>query len=235
MIQACHLNCVIKKLSHATAESTVETRCRHKSDKSRSPKALIDTGSSGCIILNELTVGINHKQCEDPQPWMTKGGVFQTSGICPVKFYLPEFSTQERVKWNFHADNSKHMTKSCCDMILGRNRSEQLPSDVKFCDRTMSWQGAVPTIPVKKADEPDDQNVNESVKQRYETGHLHKATRRTMRILHASYKKADLRDVTSKCTHLPKEERAALLKLLLRHEDLVDGALVTPGMVPQQL
>jgi hypothetical protein len=47
-----------------------------------------------CHLLNEFTTGINHKRSEDPQQWMTKGGIFQTSGICPVKFYLPEFSTQ---------------------------------------------------------------------------------------------------------------------------------------------
>jgi hypothetical protein len=100
-----------------------------------------------------------------------------------VKFYLPEFSAQECVKWNFQVDNSKHMTKSqsCYDVILGRDLLEQLPSDVKFSDRTMSWQEA--TIPVKKADELDDQNVNEIVEQCHETGHLHEVTRRTMETL----------------------------------------------------
>jgi hypothetical protein len=39
------------KLSHATTESTVETRHGHELDKSRNLKALIDTGSSGRIIL----------------------------------------------------------------------------------------------------------------------------------------------------------------------------------------
>jgi hypothetical protein len=156
---------------------------------------------------------------------MTKGGVFQTNGICPVKFYLPEFSTQECVNWNFHVDNSKHMTKNCYDVILGRDLLEQLPLDVKFSDRTMQWQEA--TIPTKKADELDNQNINETVEQCYETGHLHEATQRTMEILDASYKKADLRDITSKHASLPKEERAALLKSSLRYEDLFDGALGT--------
>jgi hypothetical protein len=55
--------------------------------------------------------------------------------VCPVKFCLPEFSTQKCVKWNFHVDNSKHMTKNRYDVILGRDLLEQLPSDVKFSDR----------------------------------------------------------------------------------------------------
>jgi hypothetical protein len=158
---------------------TVEAQHRHKLDESRNLKALIDTASSS-IILNELTVGINHKRSEDSQQWMTKGGIFETNGTCPVKFYLPKFSTQECIKWNFHADNSKHMTKNRYDVILGRDLLEQLPLDVKFSDRMMSWQEA--TIPVKKADELDNQNVNETVEQCYETGHLHKATQRTMEI-----------------------------------------------------
>jgi hypothetical protein len=62
------------KVTHATTESTVdEMRGGHKLNKSRSPNALTDAGSSGCIILNELTKGINHKRCEDPQQWVIKG------------------------------------------------------------------------------------------------------------------------------------------------------------------
>jgi hypothetical protein len=89
----------------------------------------------------------------------------------------------------------------------------------------MSWQEA--TIPMKKADELNNQNINEIVEQCYETGHLHKVTQRTMEILDASYKKADSRDIASKCACLPKEERAALLKLPLCYEDLFDGTLGT--------
>jgi hypothetical protein len=48
--------------------------------------------------LNEFTAGIHHKQSEDPQQWMTKGGLSKTNGMCPIKFYLPEFSTQESIK-----------------------------------------------------------------------------------------------------------------------------------------
>jgi predicted aspartyl protease len=149
------------KLTHATTEVVVEVRYGHKLDKSRNLKALIDTGSSGCIILNEFTEGIHHKRSEDPQQWMTKGGLFQTNGICPVKFYLPEFSTQECVKWKFHVDSSKNATKSRYDMILGRDLLEQLPLDIKFSDKTISWQEV--TIPMKLVDQLDNQNINEIV------------------------------------------------------------------------
>jgi hypothetical protein len=203
------------KLTHVTAELIVEIRCGDKSlDKSRNQKVSINTGSSACVVLNEFTKGIPHKQSEDPQQWMTKGGLFQTRGVCRVKFYLPEFSTQECVKWKSHVDNSKHVSKSCCDMILGRNLSEQLPPNVKFSDRTATWQEV--TVPVKSVDESDNQNVNEIVEQCCETGHLGEVTRRTMEILDASHQKANSHTMASKCTCLSKEERSALLKSLLR-------------------
>jgi hypothetical protein len=81
------------KLTHATTKLIVETRHGDKLDKSCDSKALIDTVSSGCVILNEFTKGVHQKKSEDPQQWMTKGGLFQTNSICPAKFYPPEFST----------------------------------------------------------------------------------------------------------------------------------------------
>jgi hypothetical protein len=202
------------KLKHASTELTVEMRHGEKLNKGRNLKALTDTGSSGCVILNEFVAGIHHKQSEGPQQWMTKGGVFKTNGICPVKFYLPEFSTQEAIKWKFHVDNSKQTAKNRCHMIIGRDLSEQLPLDIKFSDQTLPWQEV--TIPMKMVDELDTQNINEIVEPCYETGHINDVTRRTMQILDASYEKADLSDIISKCTYLSKKVRTALLKLLLR-------------------
>jgi hypothetical protein len=69
---------------------------------------------------------------------------------------------------------------------------------------------------MKNMGELDNENINEIVEQCYETGHLGEVTRRTMEILDASYEKADLRPITSKCTYISLEERSALLKLLLR-------------------
>jgi hypothetical protein len=46
-----------------------------------------------------------------------------------------------------------------------------------------------------------------------------------MEILDASHKKADPPAITSNCACLSKEERAALLELLLHHEDPSDGAV----------
>jgi hypothetical protein len=84
------------KLKHASTELIVEMRHGEKLNKSRNLKALTDTGSSGCIILNEFVAGIHHKQSEGPQQWMTKGGLFKTNGICPSNFICPNFPRKKR-------------------------------------------------------------------------------------------------------------------------------------------
>jgi hypothetical protein len=56
------------KLNHLATELIVKVQYGDKLNKSRNLKALtIDTGSSGCIILNEFTAGIHHKESEDSQ------------------------------------------------------------------------------------------------------------------------------------------------------------------------
>jgi hypothetical protein len=146
--------------------------------------------------------------------------------FAPSNSVCPNFSTQEAIKWEFHVDNSKQTVKNRCHMMTGRDLSEQLPLDVKFSDQTLTWQEV--TIPMKTVDESDAQNTNEIVEQCHQTGHTNDVTRRTMQILDASYEKADLSDIMSKCTCLSKEEeRTALLKLLLGHKDSFDGTLGT--------
>jgi hypothetical protein len=112
--------------------------------------------------------------------------------------------------------------------MTGRDLSEKLPLHVKFSDQTLTWQ-EVTAVSMITVDELDTQNENEIVEQLCEHGHASEVIRRTVQILHASHEKADSSAIImSKCTHLLKEERAALLELLLRCKHLFDGTL---GMV----
>jgi uncharacterized protein YqgV (UPF0045/DUF77 family) len=138
---------------------------------------------------------------------------------------LPEFSTQEATKWKFHAYSSKQTANSHCHVTMGQDLSEQLPPDVKFSKQTPTWQEV--TVPMKTVDESDTQDVNEIVEQCHESGHMSEVTRQTVQILDASHEKANPSAITSKCTCLSKEERAALLKLPLCCRDLFDGTLGT--------
>jgi hypothetical protein len=48
-----------------------------------------------------------------------------------------------------------------------------------------------------------------------------------METLDAKYEKADLHTIVSNCNYLSKEERSALLKSLLKYDNLFDGTLGT--------
>ena len=50
-------------------------------------------------------------------------------------------------------------------------------------------------------------------------------TNRVVRILDATYKKADLQAIAKSCTHLSSEEQNMLLELLTNYEPLFDGTL----------
>ena len=99
-------------------------------------------------------------------------------------------------------------------MIIGRDLLEQLPLDIKFSDKTLTWQEV--SIPMKTTEELDKQNINEIVEQCYESTCLNKITQRAMEILDAKYEKADLQAIVSNCNYLSRAERSALLKLLLK-------------------
>ena len=51
-------------------------------------------------------------------------------------------------------------------------------------------------------------------------GSVQESTDRIMRILDATYEKADLEKITSECQHLNVEERESLLTLLTKYESL---------------
>jgi hypothetical protein len=142
----------------------LEARQEREAGKSRNPKALIDTGSSGCIILNELAKGIHHKGREVPQQWMTKGGIFQTNAVLVLQsFTCPNFPRKSASNGIFtwtHLSAPQKVAK----MILGCDLLVLLPLlEIKSSDNTASWQEV--TIPVKPADEPDCQSVNKIVEQ----------------------------------------------------------------------
>jgi hypothetical protein len=85
-------------------------------------------------------------------------------------------------------------------MIIEHDLLEQLPLDIKFSDRTLSWQEVI--IPMKTMGELNKQNIDEIIEQCYESLHLGKITQRTIEILDAGYEKADLSTIISKCTYL---------------------------------
>ena len=102
-------------------------------------QCLIDSGSSGCIILNEFTNGLT-KSILNTEKWMTKGGQFETSASCEIQMKLLDFSSSRTVTWRFHVDkNSKSETENY-DMIIGKDLMQNLGLDVKYSNLTLQWE-----------------------------------------------------------------------------------------------
>ena len=70
--------------------------------------------------------------------------------------------------------------------------------------------------------------TNAYVKEVYESEHVRTATKQSRVILYPEYKKLDLHKVMeNKCQHLTMTQRNALLKLLQKSEELLNGTLDT--------
>ena len=79
------------KATHKSPEVIVEIPTGEDGEPPHILRGLLDSGSTGCIILNEFTKGL-HKRFGSTEQWMTKGGIFTTKGKCCVPMMLPVFT-----------------------------------------------------------------------------------------------------------------------------------------------
>ena len=186
-------------------------------------RCLIDSGSSGCIILNEFTAGLPKQKTSD-EKWMTKGGQFETKAICEVQMKLLDFSSSRTVKWKFHVDTKATSKQENYDMIIGKDLMQELGLDVKYSNLSLQWDQL--EVPMREFGEL---RHRDSLKQNYYLKEEAVATKemkqRAVKILDAKYEKANLRKLVQKHTHLSMFEQEQLLQLLKKFESLFDGTL----------
>ena len=213
------------KTSHPSTEAIAEVLVVHKNKQveKKEARVLLDTGSSGSIILNDFTGTLAPSSAMTTQ-WTTKGGIFTTQGTSDIRFRLIEFSTQDTINWTFHVDGTKARQQTSYDMIIGRDLLEELGIDISFRNNTITWEEA--TIPMKEYGTVQNMDfIRESVNEVYNTLSINQIAKRTIKITDAKYEKADLPSVVMEATHLTKEQQAGLLPLLQKYEGLFDGTL----------
>ena len=145
------------KTGQKSPEVVVEVPPTNPDDPRRILRCLIDSGSSESIILDEFIVGLKKQKSRFPQRWKTKGGNFETDARCAVPFFIVDFSTQKRVKWNFHVDSQSTSKKTGYDMIIGRDLLFKLGIDLMFSRGTLKWEDT--KIPMRDFGELQDQQV----------------------------------------------------------------------------
>ena len=104
--------------------------------KFKKVRILLDSGSSGSIILEKFVHNLRMKN-DNTTNWIMKGGNFQTSKKCKTTFILKEFYGNKSIEWNLHVDSSPGPHQY--DMILGRDVLSELGIMLDFKDQTMTW------------------------------------------------------------------------------------------------
>ena len=175
-------------------------------------KILFDTGASKSIIKADKVGKLQLKE-DTTTVWDTAAGKMTTTKKAKVKFCLSEFDERKEITWNFHVTNS-HLRY---DMIIGRDIMNKHGMCINFKEGMMYWNHTM--APLKSPDA--------TVKEAHvlDSSHVEEATDRIKQILDAKYEPANLDKVVEECSHLTKDERQKLRKLLEKYKELFDGTL----------
>ena len=117
------------KKTQKSPEIIVEIPIENGNEPPRILRGLLDSGSTGCILLNEFTKGLK-KRFGATEQWLTKGGIFITKAKCLVPMILPDFTRQARVAFKCHVDPTQKSSNTNYDIILGKDFMQELGIDI---------------------------------------------------------------------------------------------------------
>ena len=205
------------KVTAVVAVAKYGSACHHKSSKKAAKEKLIrvllDSGSDGDLLFHEKgrPKHFPYLTRQVPCSWHTSNGVFQTKGRgkIPIKFF--EYSnSKEFLAEPDVLEYDKEMGKPAFDLILGCNSMERLGIVMDFKTKTITIDEII--LPMKNIDSLTNKSkVKEAWAVSNALSHepisTEQATQCAMKILDASYKKADLQAVVNTCTHLNSADK----------------------------
>jgi len=213
------------RVTQKSPEIIVKIPTGNNDEPPRILRGLLDSGSTGCILLNEFTKGLK-KRFGTTEQWMTKGGIFTTKAKCLVPMILPDFTRQTRVEFDCHVDPTQKSSNTNYDIILGKDFMQEFGIDILNSSLTLRWDGI--EIPMRQFGELRkpvdalDAFLLDIDKHSDSTDDMQK---RVTRILDAKYEKANLAQLCTAQQHLTRIEQDMLHKLLVQYEHLFDGTL----------
>ena len=213
------------KHTQKSPEIVVEIPSGNSDEPPRILRGLLDSGSTGCILLNEFTKGLK-KRFGTTEQWMTKGGIFTTKAKCLVPMILPDFTRQTRVEFDCHVDPTQKSHNTNYDIILGKDFMQELGIDILNSSLTLRWDGI--EIPMREFGElrkPVDAIDSFLLDIDRTSDATNDMQNRVTRILDAKYEKADLAQLCRNQPHLTTKEQDMLHTLFAKYEHLFDGTL----------
>ena len=103
-------------------------------DKVKTIRILLDNDASAMLVNGSLLKDLPRVTNAKRVRWQTRGGRFNTTAQCKIKFTLPEFSDQKLVEWNAYVDDEVKDTSLQYDMIMGRDLLRALKIKINFDD-----------------------------------------------------------------------------------------------------
>ena len=185
-------------------------------------RILLDTGCAATLVNKKYVQKLKTKTAKQTN-WVTKAGTFKTNRKVKLNFILPEFHQNRDIRWNMYVDEEDSKNTSY-DMIIGRDLLLELGINFLFDQRLMLWDNATvamkPPNYLRKRSEEEFEN---------EIQYMHDPDtteiERIQRILDVKYAPADLEVEVNKSEDTTEDQKAALLQLLYKYEDLFDGKL----------
>jgi len=201
-------------VSQKSPEIIVEIPSGNNEEPPRILRGLLDSGSTGCILLNEFTKGL-HKRFGTTEQWMTKGGSFTTKAKCRVPMILPDFTRQTKIEFDCHVDSTQKSARTHYDIILGKDFMQEFGIDILNSSLTLRWDGIeIPMRDFGELRKPENAQYAFLLNIDQHTESTSDMQNRVTRILDAKYEKADLQYLCGEQKHLNAQEQALLLQVV---------------------
>lgn len=204
-----------------TGDRKIKNKKRSAKKKLKILRCLLDSGSTGNVLSNKH-VHFSTNTRRTNKIWRTAAGTFRTTKEIEQKVQMTEFSESKDVSINFNVHEGNI---GPYDAIIGRRTMQELGLILDFKNDEIIWEGT--KVCMKHPDElASKEQLFATFLGASEPIMAQQNTERANRILDATYEKADLvKVINENCTHLKKEEKNSLLRLLTSYEDLFDGTL----------
>jgi hypothetical protein len=214
-----------KKIGTRSLEAEENDFPKENDSAPRLLRALLDTGTTGMIVLKEHVPPGCMSCYKRPEAtrWKTRGGNFYTRHKAMLDFEFPGLAPGKTISYNVHVDDTTNSDKIPYDMIIGTDLMQALGFDIQFSDQTIVW-GETSIPMVEKGTYTNKQEIHLLYQMETESDAVQNMTQRAHWILDAKYKKADLNKVVQD-SGLTLTSQDKLLHLLQQHEHLFDGTL----------
>ncbi len=224
---------------HATIKAKIRKGIGHKTiiigvpifkrgyRRTRPLRILLDSGSDGDIAFLTRSDFLKYEAGKRNYPctWTTSNGKFHTNDVAKMDLLFPEFSQSKIFSCSADVKIVSVNDEPTYDLIIGIETLGRWQALLDFSERVITLDGL--QCPMKSDDELMDKNMlYNTYREATEPTSTKEETARVTKILDAKYEKADLPKVVQEnCAHLTSDQKNALLRLLLKHEDMFQGTL----------